>query len=71
VTNLMYSYVDRATAAAQNRFSLGQAYRMNVDSASWLNGTGQSSTLSMKKNCQPEPTKNRPCPRLVLDLPNP
>jgi hypothetical protein len=71
VTNLMYSYVDRATAAAQNRFSLGQAYRMNIDSASWLNRTGQTSTASMKKECQPEPTKNRPCPRLALDLPSP
>ena len=50
MTNLMYSYVDLATAAAQNRFSLGQAYRMNIDSASWLNGTGQLSTSSMKKD---------------------
>lgn len=71
VTNLMYSYVDRETAAAQNRFSLGQAYRMNIDTASWLNRGSQQSISNRIKNCQPDPTTQTPCPRLALDLSSP
>jgi hypothetical protein len=72
VTNLMYSYVDATTAAAQNRYSLGQAYRMNVDTASWLNrSTAASAASGTRKDCQPEPTLRSPCPRLSLDLPSP
>jgi hypothetical protein len=71
VTNLMYSNVDRQTAAAQTRLSLGQAYRMNVDSASWLNRPGQQAAPAMQRNCQPDPTTSKPCPRLALDLPSP
>jgi hypothetical protein len=71
VTNLMYSYVNRQTAAAQNRFSLGQAYRMNIDTASWLSQGVQQSTSNKIKNCQPDPTEQIPCPRLALDLPSP
>lgn len=72
VTNLMYSYVDAATAAAQNRYSVGQAYRMNSDTASWLNRSAQQSAApGVIKDCQPEPTLRVPCPRLSLDLPDP
>jgi hypothetical protein len=71
VTNLMYSYVARETAAAQNRFSLGQAYRMNIDTASWLNRGVQPSISNKVRKCQPDPTTQVPCPRLALDLTSP
>ena len=70
----MFSYVSYETAAAQDSFTIGQAYRMNVDSLSWINWLpGLAGALDVRartgprKTCSADPQDDRPCPPLNLD----
>jgi hypothetical protein len=63
----------------RDRFSLGQGYRMNLDSHSWLNHARQNPFTSTAaavrsggpvKLCQCDPYSVNPCPRLSLDVPS-
>jgi hypothetical protein len=68
--NLMWKGLDPNETRDQKTFTLGQAYRMNVDSYSWLNlkvgpgNTGAAVRRGETKGCQDILTKALPCLRL-------
>jgi hypothetical protein len=70
-TNLMWKGLDGDGTKAQDWFSLGQAFRMNADTHSWLNrAAGSSSTGPQPLACSPTSPKSKtPCPPLAFDLP--
>lgn len=68
--NLMWKGLDPDETRDQNAFTLGQAYRMNVDAYSWLNlkvgpgNTGAAVRQGETKGCQDRVTSKWPCLRL-------
>ena len=71
--NLMWSAPDICTGRTRERFSLGQIYRMNLDTGSWV--WHQTPTeaagwwpASLKRECQPEFDEGT-CPSLATDYP--
>jgi hypothetical protein len=71
-TNLMTSYLpDDQAAGIRDHLTLGQAFRMNVDSASWLNlpASGPIREASaLRLACPCDPYVSRPCPGLPVDV---
>jgi hypothetical protein len=63
--NLMWTGLSTDASAAQDRFSLGQAYRMNVNQNSWINVGGVRPPPTIL--CQNNHTDAKPCPLLALD----
>jgi hypothetical protein len=72
--NLMYNTTLLSIAGAQRKFSLGQAYRMNVAWTSWINQpvvygtTAGSLRHGVKKICGDDPAPGE-CPALWLKWP--
>ena len=65
-TNLMWSYLETAKEYNhRSAFSLGQAYRMNVDQRSWVNRA--ASRGMPPRTCQDDDTRRQPCPALHID----
>ena len=71
--NLMMGAVTWVEQAAQNHFSLGQAYRMSFDRSSWINHPSPTKTVSIRtgvtRACQATQAgvMGDECPPLVLD----
>jgi hypothetical protein len=69
-TNLMWKQSEPDDGRAQNMFTLGQAYRMNVDLSSWINLKVGKGTVGVArrpgevKGCQDVLSENWPCLRL-------
>jgi hypothetical protein len=72
LTNFMAAYLnDEAQANARDNVTLGQAFRMNVDAASWLNlaASGPIREASAPRlACQCDPYTTQPCPGLKVDV---
>ena len=73
VTNLMASFNDDFDARNRDRLSLGQAFRLNVDEASWLNlatdgGVPVREPSAPRRPCQCDLNARRPCPSLMEDV---
>ncbi len=71
--NLMWSAPDVCTGRTRERFSLGQIYRMNLDTGSWVwhkmsTGADAWPPDSLKRECQPEHGEGE-CPALATDYP--
>lgn len=71
--NIMYDAADATAGQARHYFSLGQGYRLNVHSPSWLNspvGGAPALRTGPTKTCQPidSPAK-QPCPWGALAWP--
>jgi hypothetical protein len=72
LTNIMWTDLDSREARAQKHFSLGQAFRMNIDKRSWLNrGAAAITPAGVKSRLCHEngATDARLCPRLAFDVP--
>jgi hypothetical protein len=67
--NLMWTGLNTDATAAQDRFSLGQAYRMNVNNRSWVNAGGARAGPTTL--CQANHMDARPCPLLALEWASP
>jgi hypothetical protein len=70
--NVMCSIWDASEAAAMDRFTLGQVFRMNVDLGSCLNENrlrDLPGAPAIARSCSTDPHDARPCPPLSLDLP--
>ncbi|HSW28000.1 MAG TPA: hypothetical protein VLH75_00785 [Longimicrobiales bacterium] len=70
--NVMWSAPELCTGMSRERFSLGQLYRMNVDSRSWIwlktPETSSSWPTDWKRECQPDSAEGT-CPALATDYP--
>jgi hypothetical protein len=65
--NLMWTGLYDQQALAQRHFSIGQAYRMNMDKTSWVNLMGLVPGR-VARTCHPSvPEDSIPCPMLALD----
>jgi len=74
-TNIMLSYIDDEFPTPQRSFSLGQAFRMNADSGSWLNWAVSSDGSLVRAAIEPRLAcpcgATRPsglCPGLAMDV---
>ena len=62
--NVMMSGMNDQAFAARSHLSLGQVFRMNADTASWMQRGGlRPGRLTL--GCQCHPFARRPCPRLI------
>jgi len=73
--NLMLTYLSDESWIPRENLSLGQLFRINVDTRSWINVAGavRGPTQSIDPSglaCQCNPYENKPCPRLSLDIAN-
>lgn len=71
--NVMFSTVSDAASQLRTQITLGQAFRMNFDSRSWITlpGTFQMESVTDRGQavkCQNTADDDGPCPRLDLDL---
>jgi hypothetical protein len=72
--NLMTQYVELERAAVRAHLSLGQAFRINADAASWLNRattygtTPQPLRDAPTLKCPCDPYDGLACPRLAADI---
>jgi hypothetical protein len=64
--NLMYNTMDPGIRFNRDRFSMGQIFRMNFDSGSWLNNGGLDPSVVRKRTCQTAPGAGV-CPALDKD----
>jgi hypothetical protein len=70
-TNVMASFLDDAHSAVRDHISLGQAFRMNVDAASWLNVPASGplrEASALRLACPCNPYVSQPCPGLTVDV---
>jgi hypothetical protein len=71
-TNLMWSETNATVGLERDRISLGQAFRMHVDTRSWVNTIPDGSTVSIRKGdtetCQTSRDTSTPCPVLRTNL---
>jgi len=73
ITNVMTGYLDPTDARGRDRFTVGQAFRMNADSASWLNVARKNGLLirpppAPRLGCQCRAdTLASPCPAMRDD----
>ncbi len=73
--NLMLTYLSDESWIPRENLSLGQMFRINVDTRSWINVAGAVRGLTQIIDpsglaCQCNPYENKPCPRLSLDIAN-
>ncbi|HSD30993.1 MAG TPA: hypothetical protein VLB49_03720 [Gemmatimonadales bacterium] len=72
LTNFMAAFLDdKARANARDNVTLGQAFRMNVDAASWLNLDASGpirEAAAPRLACQCDPYTPKPCPGLAVDV---
>ena len=64
-TNVMWVGETMDMLVSRTHFSLGQAFRMNLDRHSWL---VHEFSLPIQKDCQCDPYEAKECPFLFLDL---
>jgi hypothetical protein len=76
-TNLMWVQTNATVGLEPDQISLGQAFRMHVDSRSWVNVQRDGPTGANKlprirsgdtETCQPKRTESVPCPVLSLKV---
>ena len=87
VDNLMWAWLDDTQKKNRDHFSLGQAFRMNVDAYSWINhsfapaegnvevvasdNSSARSESEVRLPCQCREFEDEPCPRLGADVESP